>query len=120
MRPFLAAFFLNRCGALVLNADVASNVSERGVPDQQLHVRTLVDAQNCLGGWNAINPSFAFVPGTTEVAVALRGLCLHKKDGHASWYSKMVLGTIPASDIRGGSRTTFHWKSLSVAQICGD
>jgi len=110
MRSFLVTFFLNTCGALVLNADVASNVSERGgAPDQLLHVKTLVDAPNCLGGWNAINPSFALVPGTTEIAVALRGLCLHKKDGHASWYSKMVVGTIPSSDIRGGFRSTFHW-----------
>jgi len=115
MRSFLAASFLNGCGALVLNADVASNVSENGAPDQLLQVKTLVDSPNCLGGWNAINPSFAFVPGTTEVAVALRGLCMHKKDGRASWFSKMVVGTIPSSDIRGGIRSTFHWKSLSIA-----
>lgn len=116
MRAFVVAALLRGCGGLLFHAGVPKDVSEHGgAPDQQLHVKALVDGQSCLGGWNAINPSFAFVPDTNKVAVALRGLCLHKSGPHAEWYSKVVIGTIPASDLRGATRTTFSWQSLDVA-----
>jgi len=116
MRSFVVAALLTGCGALVLKGGVTSNVSEHDcASDQQLQVSPLVDGRNCLGGWNAINPSFALVPGTDLVAVALRGLCMQKRGPQASWYSKMVIGTVPVSDIRGIIRTNFHWNSLDVA-----
>lgn len=86
--------------------------------DQKLNVKTLVtgsENKKCLGGWNAINPSFAKVPGTTDMAVAFRGLCLQRTAKHASWFSQTVIGKIPASDIRSNSRTSFNWKSLKIA-----
>jgi len=115
MRFLLATALACGCGALVLRSNNSVDSSEdAGAADQMLHIRALVSGGPCLGGWNAINPSFSPIPGSSDFAVAMRGLCLQKSNGHASWFSKMVVGRIPASDIRG-SRTSFHWKSLQVA-----
>jgi len=94
------------CGALVFQESEA---------DQKLHVRQLESGDGCLGGWNAINPSFAALPGTNDFAVAMRGLCLRKEGHRVVWISSMVVGSIPATDIRAGSRHVVRWKSLTIA-----
>ena len=115
MRGLVAVSLVCGCGALVLQTNHSLDVSEDLLPtDQLLHVKALLDGAPCLGGWNAINPSFAPIPRSSDFAVAMRGLCLTKSNGHASWYSKMVVGTIPASDLRG-PRANFEWKSLNIA-----
>jgi len=115
MRVLLIASFLVGSGSLSVRTNTTYDTAQgKGAADQVMHVKALVNGGPCLGGWNAINPSFSAIPDSSDLAVAMRGLCMQKHGPHASWYSKTVIGRIPAYDIRG-SREFFHWKSLHVA-----
>jgi len=117
MRLLVVSLVPEACRAIAFQADAMANASKfRGSADQRFHVKALVDGNDCKGGWNAINPSFVPRPDTPEVlVVAMRGLCLQKPGKHARWYSKMVVGSIPLSDIRAEKREKFHWKTLAIA-----
>jgi len=113
----LAAFasLVHGCSALVFSAKHAEDGSPVLDRDQELKVLKLVDGSDCLGGWNAINPSFVAAQGSADLAVAFRGLCLKRSGRHASWFSETVIGTVHPSAIRSESREEFQWKSLGLA-----
>jgi len=110
LRSALLAALCSTFDALVFNLSLSAEKA-----DQLLHVKKLVDGSACLGGWNAINPSVAPLLWTEDVAVAFRGLCLQKPGKHAAWYSKTVIGKLPASALRQGNRQNLPWKSLELA-----
>lgn len=113
MLTLLIAFHICGCSASLLRGHISPS-DEGGAADQRLQVEALLPGDDCVGGWNAINPSFSLVEGSSDMAVVMRGLCLKKYDGHATWYNQLVIGTMPASDIRSAARGTFNWTSLEL------
>lgn len=86
------------------------------IDEVMLMPRTLpnnMQHNNCLDGWNPINPSIVKIDGTDETLVAFRGLCMVKPDAHAQWYSNLVIGTTSDAFLRG-QRGQPTWKNLSI------
>lgn len=86
--------------------------------DQHLQVDMgwLPRREDCFGGYNAINPSFTFIPWVPmKLAVAMRVLCLHKNGNHAIWLSQLLLGSTDINSIRKDVREKVEWSSLELA-----
>jgi len=110
MRVLQAASFLRTACALARQPLILPQIAG----DIQLEMDALKDGPDCLGGWHAINPSLAPIPGSDDIAVAMRHLCMQQDGLHARWYNELIVGVAPSSDLQE-SRGRFHWKSLEIA-----